>query len=64
MSAPAGTDLAVTEDVSGLGACGLADGIGQGFEIVAMRDRRRELTNVAHDLPAARNSEPDGVFLA
>ena len=47
-----------------LGTGGLADRIGERLEVVGVRDRRRELADVAQDLPAARDGQPHRVLLA
>ena len=48
----------------GLGAGRLADGVGQCLEVVGVRDRRREVADVPHDLPAARHRQAHRVLLA
>jgi hypothetical protein len=43
---------------------GLTDCVSEGFQVVRVRQRRRELPRVAQHFPAPGDREPDGVLLA
>ena len=58
MAAPPGRRVGIRDDRV-LDPAGFAHRIGQRFEVVRVRDRRRELTDVAQNFPAARHGERD-----
>jgi hypothetical protein len=51
-------------DLGRFDARGVADGIGQGLEIIGVRDGRRVGTVVSHDLPPAGNRQANRVLFA